>query len=717
MSERWRRELEAVDEVKPTGGLVERARAEGPRHAEALALPSGRSRIIAGVTAFAVFAAAAVFLWEGFHSGPSPTPSVSEAPGGPPFGDGSVTFTPLEGWTVLQGGLLSACATNASFAAGDVRQSRQLGPNGGLYCSSTAAALPPEGIVISASAGDPYRWAIPNPVSPASPFPPTLDRSTCGAGAYEGQPPGTTECHVWVTVHDRAISGYLWFGTDSPTAVQYASAQQGLDAMQVSEPASLGNDIAFEPAKGWYDQAVTPAAAGAYFDLPTAWTSNVPLASFDGSSLPAGPSNREIAQLPANGVIVWVEQWIATRNPLPDTPDFRALQPSPSIADGKLLVGGWEGMASVDVSRLYLRGTLRGRPVVIQAYFHMRAPSAALIKQAQIGLNRLVVVPPPSPTSALNDFGITMQLPPAWHGWLYAGDPTLVATTSTPVKPFSAPQVGRNMGASDTTIVLDESAAIQDLRWPTISGPPQIGPENLCVGCEVLDDGGPPVSGHVLYRNTFTNGGRAFDLYVEFGSTPTRQQLADVNATLRTLRFTPNPSPQQPTWGGTAVGSLTGSRPTVRPADVNRVLRWRGWDPAGVNVPAGWTGWTNLVTDSGEPLNLFAFGSWWYVSQGAYCAPLTALQQLPSDGMLVWIDRYAPNDPTILGPSAWPASPRVGPGTQPAPAPTDCTGGVPVQSFLWQDGGHTYAVHVAFGATVTPDTVHRAEQALASFTG
>ncbi len=717
MNERWRRELKAVDDVRPTGGLVERARAEGSRQAEVLA-PSGRSRIIAGVTAFAVFAAAAVFLWDGFHTGPSPTPSVSQAPGSPRFGDGSVTFAPLDGWTVLQGGLLSACATNASFVAGDVQQSRQLGPNGGLYCSATAAALPADGIVISASAGDPYRWAIPNRVSPASPFPPTLDRRTCGTNTYEGQPQGTTECHVWITAHDRAIGGYLWFGTDSPTAAQYAMAQQGLDAMRVSEPAGLGNDIAFEPAKGWYDQAVAPTIAGAYFDLPTAWTANVPLAAFDGYSLPAGPSNKEIAQLPANGLIVRVQQSIGTRNPLPNTPDYRPLQPPLSIADGKLVTGGWEGLPTSDVSQLDLRGTIRGRPVSIQAFFGTATPSPDLIKQAQIGLNRLVVVPLPPPTSALDDFGISMQLPPAWHGWLYAGDPTLVATTSTPTNPFYAPQVGRNMGASDTTIVLDENSDLaQDLRWPAITGPPQIGPDNRCTGCEVMDDGGPPAAGHVLYRNTFTSGGRAFDLYVEFGSTPTEQQLSNVNAILQTLRFTPNPDPQPAPWGGTAVGSLTGSRPTVRPANVNRVLRWQGGAGGSVNVPQGWTGWTNLVTDSGEPLNLFAFGSWWYVSQGAYCAPLTALQRLPSNGMLVWIDRYAPNHPPLLGPSAWPASPRVGPGTQPAPAPTDCTGGVPVQSFFWQKSGHTYAVHVAFGATVAPATVHQAEQALASFRG
>lgn len=45
-----------------------------------------------------------------------------------------------------------------------------------------------------------------------------------------------------------------------------------------------------------------------------------------------------------------------------------------------------------------------------------------------------------------------------------------------------------------------------------LQGPPQIGPLNLCVGCEVMDDGQPAAEGHVLFRNTFTTDGRAFDL-------------------------------------------------------------------------------------------------------------------------------------------------------------------------------------------------------------
>jgi hypothetical protein len=636
------------------------------------------------------------------------------AASGATFGDGSVSFRTTDGWTLLQGGILSACITTASYAAQDLQQSGDLGHDELLACRSTAATLPPDGVLVTASTNDLYTWATAGPNFPAAEMPPTLDPSTCGAGAYEGQPPGTTECHVWITAIDRQIDGTVWFGTESPSQDLMATAQVGLDALQVAEPASLGNDIAFQPADGWYDQAVTPTNGGPEFAFPVAWTSNVELPTYSGSYLPAGPSNDDIANLPADGVIVSVEQWIATRNALPATADYQPLTLPLQLSDARLLRGGWEGMAANDVSQLYLSGAVNGRPIIMQAFFRTTDPSPELITQAQIALNRLVVVPAPPPTTALDDFGITMHLPDGWRGWLYAGDPTLIATTSDPANLY-APEIGRAMGPSDITIVLDEGTGLQDLRWPAIDGPPQIGPDNLCEGCEVMDDGQPPAFGHTLYRNTFTSGGRAFDLYVEFGSEPSPGQLSEVNAILQTLQLTPDPSPEPAPPGATAVGTL-GERPLVGATSADRVLSWTYEGRESISVPAGWTGWMNLVVDSAEPLNLFALGSW-DVPQGGYCAPLTALQQLPSDGALVWIDRYSLNFVPTGQEMPWPQSPEVGPGTEPAPSPTSCTAGVPVQSFLWTLGGWTYAVHVAFGPDVTGANIQGANEALASMTG
>jgi hypothetical protein len=637
-------------------------------------------------------------------------------PAGPTFGDGSVSFRATDGWNLLQTGTLSACATTASFADFDIRQSTDPGPNVISDCSATASALPSDGVLVNVYTLDAYRWEQPSRTFPASALPPTLDTSTCGVGRYEGQPAGTTKCQLLITANDRQLAISVWISTETPSEELMATAQEGLNALAVSEPASLGNDVAFEPARGWYDQAVTPSNGGALFERPSAWTSNVELAPFDGSYLPAGPSNDEIAKLPVDGVIVSVQQSIVTRNPLPDTADYQPLPDRPIISDGKLLTGGWEGMAVEDVSQLYLRGVLNGRPVIVQAFFRTQDPSPDLIKQAQIALDRLVVVPLPQPTTELDDFGISMELPDGWHGWLYAGEPTLVVTTSDPQNPFYAPDVAQKMGSSDVAIVLDEGTALQDLRWPAIDGPPQIGPQNLCVGCEMFDGGRPPPVGHALYHHTFTSGGRAFDLYVEFGSAPTDQQLADVNATLQTLRFTPNSDPQPAPPGGTAVGSLyEGAKPSVRADSSDRTLSWSYAHGRSLSVPDGWTGWTYLVPDPSDPINLYALGSW-DVPQGGYCAPLMALQQLPYDGALIWIDRYESRSAADVQAVPWPSSPQVGPGTEPAPAPTECTAGVPVQSFAWTLDGRAYAVYLAFGSTVTEANVQAANGALASFT-
>jgi hypothetical protein len=699
----------AADQPAPApevGRVVRRARVLRARRIGAIA-----------VAVLLLGTAMVVPLYSLLHLGEAKAPHpVAERP---TFGDGSVTFSKLDGWTVLHGGTFSACETTASFASADLQQAANLGPNDVLGCSSTAVALPVDGVLVTAWAYDAYSWAQPNVNFPASSLPPVLDpASSCGG--FEGQPSGTTECQILITTNDRQLQITVWFGTVSPSSDLVATAQQGLEALQVSEPASLGNDIAFKPSAGWYDQAVTPTSGGPAYDFPVAWTSNVKLPEFSGGDLPAGPSNGDIEGLPPDGIIVEAEQWMATRNPLPDAGEFQPLTLPLQLSDAKLLVGGWEGLSTNDVSRLYLQCVVNGRPMIVQATFRMTDPSADMIKQAQIALNRLVVVPGPPPTTAIDDFGISMRLPSGWHGWLYAGDPTLVATTSQATTPFTndygAPGVGRQMGSSDTTVVLDEGDALQDFRWPQTSGPPQIGSDNLCDGCEVMDDGTPPADGHVLYRDTFTTGGRAFDLYVEFGSQPSQQQIDDVNAILATLQLTPYPSPEPTPPGGTAVGSLPdGQRPAVTATDANRTLSWTYEGRASISVPEGWTGWQLLVVDSGEPLNLFALGSW-DVPQGAYCAPITALQQLPSDGVLIWIDRYGQSAAQgVSGAVRWPASPHVGPGTSPAPAPTDCTGGMPVQSFTWMIGGRTFAVHVAFGADVTDANIRAADESLSSF--
>ena len=196
---------------------------------------------------------------------------------------------------------------------------------------------------------------------------------------------------MWITANDRQVVIYVFLGTESPGPALMETAQAGLDTLRVSEPASLGNDIAFQPTNGWYDEAATPASGRPEYDLPAAWTSSDPLAPYSGQYLPAGPSNAEIAKLSPAGVIVSVEQ--APDVPSPGSAADQVLTLPLDLSKGRLIQGGWEGMTATDVSQIYLRGVVNGRPVIVQAFFHTLDPSRELIRKASIGLARLVVVP------------------------------------------------------------------------------------------------------------------------------------------------------------------------------------------------------------------------------------------------------------------------------------------------------------------------------------
>jgi hypothetical protein len=66
MTDRWKDALRDLDDVGPDESIYRRA-AQGPTRSDLPPPPNRSSRIVAGVTAFAVFAAAAVFAWEAFR--------------------------------------------------------------------------------------------------------------------------------------------------------------------------------------------------------------------------------------------------------------------------------------------------------------------------------------------------------------------------------------------------------------------------------------------------------------------------------------------------------------------------------------------------------------------------------------------------------------------------------------------------------------------------
>jgi hypothetical protein len=93
VSDRWRDALRGLDDVDPDDAVYRRA-AQGPSHPGVPDGPSPRKRIVAGITAFAVFALAAGFAWQALR------PSNGMTPAQPPPSPGSLVPLGADGSTL-----------------------------------------------------------------------------------------------------------------------------------------------------------------------------------------------------------------------------------------------------------------------------------------------------------------------------------------------------------------------------------------------------------------------------------------------------------------------------------------------------------------------------------------------------------------------------------------------------------------------------------------
>jgi hypothetical protein len=87
--------LRRVDEIGPDEAVYRRAQA-GPRGGEPPREPGGRARLVAGATAFAVFAAAALFAWSAFR----PERRIEGPPQPRPTPTDIAQVTAIDGWNV-----------------------------------------------------------------------------------------------------------------------------------------------------------------------------------------------------------------------------------------------------------------------------------------------------------------------------------------------------------------------------------------------------------------------------------------------------------------------------------------------------------------------------------------------------------------------------------------------------------------------------------------
>ena len=694
--------------TEPAVGPSHLSRVE--RRARTLRLRRGVTTAIAAILGIAAIALPLSGLRHlGERPSTVPSPAAVPAPG-----DGRIGFEPADGWNQLRGNDLSACVANVSFTAEDVQRFGEMTPDDRGCFGSTLDSLPPDGALLMASVdSDTYRWTEPNANFPLSGLPLTFDRS-CLDPRWETQPnPNIPQCMIWRTINDRPVEVRVFFGRQDPSDSQLADAQGELARLNVSAPASLGGDVAFAPLDGWTSTlgsspAFTPYSAPAI----AAVTSNVTLASVDpGSVYPPGLTNDQIDALPTNGIAIEAEQILSTRNAVPAT-DYPVRDLPLDLNDAKSWTGGGEGLTRTDITQYSIRSSVNGRPIIVQAYLGTADPSPELVRQAQHALDQLVVVPTPDPTEQIDQFGISMTVPDGWHALLYGGDPTLIVSTQ-PITALYWDESRKTLGASDITLTLDESdASVEVSGWGPLDGPLTIGPYERCDGCEALDDGAPPKAGHVLYEHTFTTGGRAFTLLVEFGSEPTQAQIDSVNALLSTLTIQPLPNPTEtPAPGTTRVGPIYDGedKPEVTSDQQDRQLTWV-YQHAKMTLPTGWTGQSYPVAGLERPISLLAAGSWDF-TPGGYCGPINALRELPSDGALIWFDGYGSNPPDGTTFEPRPSSVDLsGAETD----PSTCFGGLTPFVFRWSIGTKDVVAHAALGPNASPSTIADTEAALES---
>jgi hypothetical protein len=471
--------------------------------------------------------------------------------------------------------------------------------------------------------------------------------------------------------------------------------------------------ITFKTAHGWH--VVMPS--GAYPALPGAMATNVAMPPSDGSF--GLLTNDQLNTLSADGVVVIASQWLETRNPLPSTGRFRELGLPLRLKDAESVGHGpYEGLERDDITFYYFEGQVRGRALIARVWVGSRHPSPTTLQAAEEELARLVVRPAPAPTAALDQFGIAMTLPAGWTGLLYAGAPSLTASDAAGANLYESSVTRRDLRPGQVAIVLEESNGTADLQgWALAELPITIGNDNRCDGCEVLDGGAPPSPGHALYRRTFNHAGRGFDLYVEFGAEPTQADLDATNAVLATLVLAPlpdaifTPAPDSP-MVGTLQEALGGAPVPVAPSATRL---FESFAHATITLPTAWFGEPDPVLDMSQPSSVFAAGTWAFPA-GGYCSPLPALQALPDDGALVWVDGYATGYgypvPDAADFDPWPSTFKVdtGPGTA-----TPCTGGITVHEYRWTMNGKLFRVSVALGPDATSTTTNEMEQAVDSF--
>jgi len=458
---------------------------------------------------------------------------------------------------------------------------------------------------------------------------------------------------------------------------------------------ATGPVLDFAAGPGWSVVTTDPSLA----DLPgapQAWAANVPFAPSDstpgvGEVYPSGYPGQTVRDLPPEGIVILAEFPIETRNQLPPNPNFPSRN-LPLQLEQKPY-SGWEGQTREDLSESVVNASVNGWWISVVTLFGTKDPTDAMVAEANQELARLEMPPPPETTDAFDQFGIHMERPAGWSGFLVqwsSSDPFLEASTVPITDLYDGSSARKQLGPEDLYVLLGENDAAAT-HYEQVTLPISIRPEDACPTCEVADNGTSPPPGHTLYYRSFATSGREFDLWVEFGTaTVSPDQLAGLNDVLATLRIDPPPTPR---W----------TQPPVSPAPVA---------PVSVTLPGGWVEKQDPVPGGPDPRVVAAWGTWDFPT-GGDCGPETALRALPADGAFVWVVEYA--DPGNRGDFEGGGPPRSI-DLQTPPARWECAAAAPSRMYLFSEAGRYFELHVALGPDAPAGTIAQAEQLMASFT-
>lgn len=209
----------------PSISATHRARAAVRRAATEESRQPGRSprlwprrKILALAAVVALVAVGAFFLGSAFHV-TSATSSAGDAPG----------FLPTSGWTEVSTGTVPV-SDGPTVIAANVPIASEGGFLGTLP-THTLAKLPADGIVFYVVIGSHGGPADSN--FPSQQLPLQLSDATVLPG-WEGQPnPNVPEYRIDAAANGYNLSVYAYFGTQTPSAAQLASAQDELNRLQV----------------------------------------------------------------------------------------------------------------------------------------------------------------------------------------------------------------------------------------------------------------------------------------------------------------------------------------------------------------------------------------------------------------------------------------------------------------------------------------------------